>query len=40
MKAEGTGALFDVDNMLRVFEYSPNLGRRPWRRICPIFATL
>jgi nucleoside 2-deoxyribosyltransferase len=25
MKAEGTGPLFDVDNMLRVFEYSPNL---------------
>lgn len=22
---EGTGPLFDVDNMLRVFEYSPNL---------------
>jgi hypothetical protein len=25
IKAEGTGPLFDVDNMLRVFEYSPNL---------------
>lgn len=25
MKALGTGPLFDVDNMLRVFEYSPNL---------------
>jgi len=25
IKALGTGALFDVDNMLRVFEYSPNL---------------
>jgi hypothetical protein len=25
MKAEGTGPLFDIDNMLRVFEYSPNL---------------
>jgi hypothetical protein len=25
LKAEGTGQLFDVDNMLRVFEYSPNL---------------
>lgn len=25
MKASGTGPLFDVDNMLRVFEYSPNL---------------
>ena len=25
IKAQGTGALFDVDNMLRVFEYSPNL---------------
>ncbi len=25
MKAQGTGPLFDVDNMLRVFEYSPNL---------------
>ena len=26
IKAQGTGLLFDVDNMLpRVFEYSPNL---------------
>ena len=25
LKAEGTGPLFDMDNMLRVFEYSPNL---------------
>jgi hypothetical protein len=25
LKAEGTGPLFDVDNMLRVFEYNPNL---------------
>lgn len=25
IKAQGTGPLFDVDNMLRVFEYSPNL---------------
>lgn len=25
IKANGTGPLFDVDNMLRVFEYSPNL---------------
>jgi hypothetical protein len=25
IKAAGTGPLFDVDNMLRVFEYSPNL---------------
>jgi hypothetical protein len=25
IKAEGTGPLFDIDNMLRVFEYSPNL---------------
>jgi hypothetical protein len=25
IKALGTGPLFDVDNMLRVFEYSPNL---------------
>jgi hypothetical protein len=25
IKAHGTGPLFDVDNMLRVFEYSPNL---------------
>jgi hypothetical protein len=25
MKAAGTGPLFDIDNMLRVFEYSPNL---------------
>lgn len=25
IKAEGTGAIFDVDNMMRVFPYSPNL---------------
>jgi hypothetical protein len=25
MKAEGTGPLFDIDNLLRVFEYSSNL---------------
>ncbi len=25
VKSQGTGPLFDVDNMLRVFEYSPNL---------------
>ena len=25
IKASGTGPLFDVDNMLRVFEYNPNL---------------
>jgi hypothetical protein len=25
IKAQGTGPLFDVDNMLRVFEYNPNL---------------
>jgi hypothetical protein len=25
IKAEGTGPLFDVDNMLRVFAYNPNL---------------
>jgi hypothetical protein len=25
LKASGTGPLFDVDNMLRVFEYNPNL---------------
>jgi len=25
IKTQGTGPLFDVDNMLRVFEYSPNL---------------
>ncbi len=25
IKASGTGPLFDIDNMLRVFEYSPNL---------------
>lgn len=25
IKAEGTGPLFDIDNMLRVFEYNPNL---------------
>ncbi len=25
IKAQGTGRVFDVDNMLRVFEYNPNL---------------
>jgi hypothetical protein len=25
IKAEGTGPLFDIDNMLRVFAYNPNL---------------
>jgi hypothetical protein len=25
IKAQGTGPLFDIDNMLRVYEYSPNL---------------
>ena len=25
IKAKGTGPLFDIDNMLRVFAYSPNL---------------
>jgi hypothetical protein len=25
IKAEGTGPLFDIDNMLRVFSYKPNL---------------
>lgn len=25
IKAQGTGPLFDIDNMLRVFEYNPNL---------------
>jgi nucleoside 2-deoxyribosyltransferase len=27
IKAKGTGRVFDIDNMLRVFEYSPNLWR-------------
>jgi hypothetical protein len=27
IKAQGTGRVFDVDNMLRVFEYNPNLWR-------------
>ncbi len=25
MKAEGTGPIFDVDNLMRVYEYNPNL---------------
>ncbi len=28
IRALGTPALFDVDNLLRVFEYNPNLWRR------------
>jgi hypothetical protein len=39
MKAEGTGPLFDVDNMLRVFEYSPNLWATTVERICRTSAT-
>jgi hypothetical protein len=25
IRAEGTGQIFDVDNLLRVYDYSPNL---------------
>jgi len=39
IKAKGTGPLFDIDNMLRVFEYSPNLGRPLSKRTCLTFET-
>jgi hypothetical protein len=32
IKAHGTGPLFDVDNMLRVFAYSPNLWQTTRRK--------
>lgn len=35
IKSEGTGPLFDVDNMLRVFEYSPNLWQTTVERDMP-----
>ncbi|NTU49695.1 MAG: hypothetical protein HGA87_02160 [Desulfobulbaceae bacterium] len=25
VKAKGTGAIFDIDNMMKYFEYNPNL---------------
>jgi hypothetical protein len=35
IKALGTGPLFDVDNMLRAFEYSPNLWRTTLEKDSP-----
>ena len=39
MKAEGTGPLFDVDNMLRFSSTIRTSGGRPLKRTCPISAT-
>ncbi|HKW34449.1 MAG TPA: hypothetical protein VJN92_15670 [Candidatus Acidoferrum sp.] len=36
IKALGTGPLFDVDNMLRVFEYSPNLWQTTIEKDLPL----
>ena len=35
MRAKGTPAIFDVDNMLRVFEYDPNLWTSTVDHDCP-----
>ena len=36
IKAMGTGPLFDIDNMLRVFEYSPNLWQTTIEKDLPL----
>lgn len=36
IKAHGTGPLFDIDNMLRVFEYSPNLWQTTIEKDLPL----
>jgi hypothetical protein len=36
IKALGTGPLFDIDNMLRVFEYSPNLWQTTIEKDLPL----
>lgn len=36
IKAEGTGPLFDIDNMLRVFEYNPNLWQTTIEKDLPL----
>jgi hypothetical protein len=36
IKAQGTGPLFDIDNMLRVFEYSPNLWQTTIEKDLPL----
>ncbi len=36
IKATGTGPLFDIDNMLRVFEYSPNLWQTTTEKDFPL----
>ncbi len=38
IKAHGTGPLFDVDNMLRVFEYSANLWQTTVEKDMPNFG--
>jgi hypothetical protein len=35
VRAKGTGPIFDVDNMLRVEEYNPNLWRSTVERDVP-----
>lgn len=38
VRARGTGAIFDVDNMLRVEEYSPNLWSSSIKRDVPVLT--
>lgn len=38
VRARGTGAIFDVDNMLRVEEYSPNLWSSSIKRDIPVLT--
>ena len=35
IRASGTGRIFDVDNLLRVFDYSPNLWKSTLERDIP-----
>jgi hypothetical protein len=38
VRSRGTGAIFDVDNMLRVEEYSPNLWSSSIKRDLPVIT--
>lgn len=38
VKAKGTGAIFDVDNMMRYFEYNPNLWKSTLKNDVPKLA--
>ncbi len=39
IRAKGTGPIFDVDNMLRVYEYDPNLWSSTVERDIPELVT-